>query len=214
MRNRTGKPWSGHTIARIIANPAYVGDIAYGEVYVENAHEALISRQTWQKACAISAARASAHTQRAMSDGDYHLTGLITCPACGHKYIGTSATGRNRTYRYYACFSRVRYGTHGRPAARRRNRHRRPECALRLLCQRQRSHRGRGHPRPSPPPRAPRRPARRTWRDLGPTPAGREPCSMPCEPSCPAGPDSSPSSRSCTTPGAAPRKPSNSAPTT
>jgi site-specific DNA recombinase len=118
VRNRTGKPWSGHTIARILANPAYVGDIAYGDVYVENAHKALIGRKTWQKACTIAATRADAHTQRAMSDGDYHLTGLITCPACGHKYIGTSATGRNRTYRYYTCFSRIRYGTHGCQAAR------------------------------------------------------------------------------------------------
>jgi site-specific DNA recombinase len=118
VRNRTGKPWSGYTISRIIANPAYVGDIAYGEVYVENAHEALISRETWQKACAIAAARADDHSQRAFSAGDYHLTGLITCPACGHKYIGTSATGRNRTYRYYTCFSRVRYGTHGCQAVR------------------------------------------------------------------------------------------------
>jgi hypothetical protein len=31
VRNRTGKPWSGHTVARILANPAYAGDIAYGE---------------------------------------------------------------------------------------------------------------------------------------------------------------------------------------
>ncbi len=118
VSNRTGKPWSGHTIARIIANPAYIGDIAYGDVYVENAHKALISRDTWQRACAIATARASAHSQRVLSDGDYHLTGKITCPACGHKYIGTSATGRNRTYRYYTCFSRVRYGTHGCQAAR------------------------------------------------------------------------------------------------
>ncbi len=118
VRSRSGKPWSGHTIARILANPAYVGDIAYGEVYVENAHEGLISRETWQKACAIAAARAEDHSQRACSAGDYRLTGLITCPACGHKYIGTSATGRNRTYRYYTCFSRVRYGTRGCQAVR------------------------------------------------------------------------------------------------
>jgi site-specific DNA recombinase len=114
VSNRTGRPWSGHTIARILANPVYVGDIAYGEVHVENAHEPLISRDTWQRTCAIAAA----HAQRALSDGDYHLTGKITCPACGHKYIGTSATGRNRTYRYYTCFSRTRYGTHGCQAAR------------------------------------------------------------------------------------------------
>jgi site-specific DNA recombinase len=47
-----------------------------------------------------------------------HLTGLITCPACGHKFIGTAATGRNRVYRYYTCFSRSRYDTHGCQAQR------------------------------------------------------------------------------------------------
>src|SRR5262245_7949218 len=60
VSNRTGKPWSGHTINRIIANPAYAGDIAYGDVYVENAHEPLISRETWRKACEITASRADA----------------------------------------------------------------------------------------------------------------------------------------------------------
>ncbi len=118
---------------RILANPAYAGDIAYGEVYVEDAHEPLISRETWQRACAIGTARSDAHTQRALSDTDYHLTGLIICPDCGHKYVGTSATGRNRTYRYYTCFSRVRYGTHGCQAARRPGRRRRPASPLRLL---------------------------------------------------------------------------------
>jgi site-specific DNA recombinase len=116
--NRSAKPWSGYTISRIIANPAYAGDLCYGEVYVQDAHEPLISRQMWQKALAIAAARAGEHTQRAASPADYHLTGLITCPACGHSYVGTSATGRTRTYRYYTCFSRARYGPHGCPAPR------------------------------------------------------------------------------------------------
>ena len=44
---------------------------------------------------------------------DYHLTGLISCPDCGNAYIGTAATGRTRTYRYYTCYSRNRYGTAG-----------------------------------------------------------------------------------------------------
>ena len=34
VRNRTGKPWSGYTIARILDNPAYAGDLAYRDVYV------------------------------------------------------------------------------------------------------------------------------------------------------------------------------------
>jgi hypothetical protein len=54
--NRTGKPWSGHTINRIIANRAYAGDIAYGDVYAENTHEPLIDRDTWRKATAIATA--------------------------------------------------------------------------------------------------------------------------------------------------------------
>jgi site-specific DNA recombinase len=118
VRSRTGKPWSGHAVARILANPAYAGGIAYGDVYAEDAHEALIDPQTWQRASSIATERAGPQTQRAASNSDYDLTGKITCPGCGHKYIGTSATGRSRTYRYYTCFSRVRYGTHGCDAAR------------------------------------------------------------------------------------------------
>jgi site-specific DNA recombinase len=49
--------------------------------------------------------------RRAANPSDYDLTGLIICPQCGRKYIGTNATGRTRTYRYYTCFSRQRYGT-------------------------------------------------------------------------------------------------------
>jgi site-specific DNA recombinase len=113
VRNRSGKPWSGYTIARILDNPAYVGDIAYRDVYVADAHEPLIDRDTFNQARDIAKARADAHTQRAVSPGDYHLTGLSTCPDCGCKYLGTAATGRSRTYRYYTCFSRNRYGSAG-----------------------------------------------------------------------------------------------------
>src|SRR5262249_35360830 len=44
VRNRSGKPWSGYTILRILDNPAYVGDIAFRDVYVTDAHEPLIDR--------------------------------------------------------------------------------------------------------------------------------------------------------------------------
>ncbi|WP_018352095.1 recombinase family protein [Longispora albida] len=116
--NRTGKPWSGHTINRILDNPAYTGDIAYRDVYVENAHEPLIDRDTFRQANDIAEARASATTHRAASGSDYHCTGLLTCPKCGGAYIGTAANGRSRTYRYYTCHNRNRYGTAGCDAPR------------------------------------------------------------------------------------------------
>jgi site-specific DNA recombinase len=108
---RSGKSWSGHQIGRILANPAYAGDIVRGPVHVPDAHPALIDRDTYARARAIAGARSGPHVQRAASPGDYQLTSLITCPGCGCKYIGTAATGRSQTYRYYTCFTRKRYGT-------------------------------------------------------------------------------------------------------
>jgi site-specific DNA recombinase len=116
---RTGLPWAPPAVARILANPAAIGDIAYGQVHVENAHPALIDREVFDRAQAILAARTGPDQQRAASPSDYHLTGLITCPDCGHKYKGTAATGRNGRYRYYTCWTRDRYGTtQGCPAPR------------------------------------------------------------------------------------------------
>jgi hypothetical protein len=62
--------------------------------------------------------RGEAGSARAASNSDYHLTGLITRPECGRKYIGASATGKLRRYRYYTCFSRARYGRTGCTAPR------------------------------------------------------------------------------------------------
>ncbi|GGK41731.1 hypothetical protein GCM10010124_38170 [Pilimelia terevasa] len=118
LTTRAGKPWSGAIIGRILDNPAYAGDIAYRDVYVPDAHPALIDRDTFTKAQAIADARTDRTTHRAMSDSDYYLTGLIRCPACGNRYIGTAATGKTRRYRYYTCYHRIRYGTNGCQARR------------------------------------------------------------------------------------------------
>jgi site-specific DNA recombinase len=113
ITNRTGKKWSGMTIGRLLENPAYTGDIVYGDTHVPDAHPALIDRPTWDHIREIADSRSDAHNQRAMNGSDYHLTGLITCPRCKNKYIGTSAKGRTRSYHYYTCYSRSRYGAHG-----------------------------------------------------------------------------------------------------
>ncbi len=110
---KTGKPWSGHTIGRMLANRVYLGEKVFGDINVPDAHEPIISPSLFKDAQQIMTTRGEPGSKRAASNSDYDLTGLITCPACGLKYIGTSAQGRNRTYRYYACFSRIRYGSHG-----------------------------------------------------------------------------------------------------
>jgi site-specific DNA recombinase len=42
----------------------------------------------------------------------------MRCPSCGKAMIGTRAHGRSRVYRYYTCFTRIRYDTARCPAAR------------------------------------------------------------------------------------------------
>jgi len=113
IRTKTGKPWSGYTIGRMLSNRVYLGEKVFGDINVPDAHEPIINPDLFDDAQLIMTSRGEPGSKRAASNSDYDLTGLITCPACGLKYIGTSAQGRSRTYRYYACFSRVRYGSHG-----------------------------------------------------------------------------------------------------
>jgi site-specific DNA recombinase len=117
-RTRKNKPWSGLTIGRMLANRLYLGEVTFRDVASPNAHPALIDTRLFDECQRILQARGEIHSQRAASNSDYHLTGLITCPHCGNKYVGTSATGKLRRYRYYTCFASTRYGTAGCTTAR------------------------------------------------------------------------------------------------
>ena len=66
----------------------------------------------FDQADTILTARGEDHSHRASNASDYHLTGRLRCPSCGKAMIGTAATGRSRSYRYYTCFARGRYGNH------------------------------------------------------------------------------------------------------
>lgn len=118
IRTKAGKPWSGYTIGRMLSNRVYLGEKVFGDINVPGAHEQIINPDLFDEVQEILAVRGEPGSRRAASNSDYDLTGLITCPTCGLKYIGTSAQGRSRTYRYYTCFSRVRYGSHGCDAPR------------------------------------------------------------------------------------------------
>ncbi|WP_249714742.1 recombinase family protein [Rhizomonospora bruguierae] len=117
-RTRAGKPWSGQTIGRMLGDRLYIGEVGFRDVTAEQAHPPLVDEELFGRCQAILEARGEAHSQRAASNSDYDLTGRITCPKCGCKYVGTSATGKLRRYRYYTCFTRARYGPTGCDAAR------------------------------------------------------------------------------------------------
>jgi site-specific DNA recombinase len=89
--------------------PRLLGELTFRDTTVTDTHEPIISTDTWTHAETILDARGESHAHRAASGSDYVLTGLLRCPQCGKAIIGTRATGRNRTYRYYTCFTLTRY---------------------------------------------------------------------------------------------------------
>jgi site-specific DNA recombinase len=110
-RRRSGRPWSFKTVTDALLNPAYIGTVAFRDIYAEDAHPAAIERDTFSEADRILTERGENPAKAAGAASDYRMTGKLTCPRCGKTYLGTTATGRNRTYRYYTCFTRNRYGT-------------------------------------------------------------------------------------------------------
>jgi site-specific DNA recombinase len=111
LRRRSGRPWSFKTVIDVLSNPAYIGVVAFRDIYREDAHPAIIDRDTFDLAQQILTERADDPAKSAGIGSDYYLTGKIRCPQCGQTYLGTSATGKRRRYRYYTCFTRNRYGT-------------------------------------------------------------------------------------------------------
>ncbi|GAA3390437.1 hypothetical protein GCM10020369_44380 [Cryptosporangium minutisporangium] len=111
LRRRSGRPWSHKTVIDVLTNPAYIGAVAFRDIYAPDSHPALISSDTFALAQEILTERGEHPAKSAGAASDYYLTGKICCPRCGKTYLGTSATGKRHRYHYYTCFTRNRYGT-------------------------------------------------------------------------------------------------------
>ncbi len=108
-RTSSGGKWSGYQVIRALNNRVYLGELTFRETTVTDTHAPIIDLTVWEQAQAILDARGESHAHRAASGSDYVLTGRLRCPRCGKAMIGTRATGRTKTYRYYTCWNLARY---------------------------------------------------------------------------------------------------------
>jgi site-specific DNA recombinase len=108
-RTSSGGKWSGYQVIRALNNRVYLGELTFRDITTTDTHDPIIDPKTWAQAAAILDARGESHAHRAASGSDYVLTGRLRCPKCGKAMIGTRATGRNKTYRYYTCWNLARY---------------------------------------------------------------------------------------------------------
>ncbi|HIR98880.1 MAG TPA: recombinase family protein [Candidatus Coproplasma avistercoris] len=115
--NRRSSPWwSPKTVADILKDTTYTGTLTQHRttrfsyknhkvlnvpeserIVRENAHEAIIDRQTWDKVQAINNSVSRGRHDKA--NMVHPLSGLLICPDCGKKLKGKSG-GRDRIYMY------------------------------------------------------------------------------------------------------------------
>jgi site-specific DNA recombinase len=109
-RTRSGRRWSPQAVLFLLLNRSYLGEVTFRD----GCHlpdEPLIDLALFERAQALLAERGECYDRRMThAHPDYLLTGLITCGRCGRNYVGVAAAGRGHRYRYYACFTRQRYG--------------------------------------------------------------------------------------------------------
>lgn len=108
-RTSSGGTWSGHQVIRALNNRVYLGELTFREATMTDTHAPIIDLTVWEQAQTILDARGESHAHRAASGSDYIFTSKLRCPRCGKPMIGTRATGRNKTYRYYTCWNLARY---------------------------------------------------------------------------------------------------------
>ncbi|GHH59710.1 recombinase family protein [Lentzea cavernae] len=110
-RTRSGGLWAYKRILTILENRVYLGEIHYRDVITLDAHPPLITPEQFAEAERIMDARGESHARRAANNSDYVATGRLPCPKCRTAMVGTRATGKTKTYRYYTCNKRLKYGT-------------------------------------------------------------------------------------------------------
>lgn len=121
-RSKKGNLFSINAIKTILTNPVYVGFIRYNvrrdwsekrrnninpnPVIEKGQHQPIISAEIWEKVQTILKSRSK--TPNRVHSGEYPLTGVLKCPACGAGMVLGRTTNRNkdgtkRVLEYYVC---------------------------------------------------------------------------------------------------------------
>ncbi|MBP3536942.1 MAG: recombinase zinc beta ribbon domain-containing protein, partial [Muribaculaceae bacterium] len=87
----------------ILGNETYTGLLHFGDIMVEDAHEAIITKEQYDAAQILRGKRQEQYGSNAFQSKHY-LTGLLFCGHCGGRYY----LRNSGKYSYYACYSRTK----------------------------------------------------------------------------------------------------------
>ena len=96
--------WINNTSVRnILTSELYLGTIRFGDVVVENAHEALITKEQFEKVRVLRIKRRELFGDSPFQS-KYLLVGMVFCAQCGSRYFVKHNWGG---YKKYSCYSRA-----------------------------------------------------------------------------------------------------------
>ena len=84
----------------LLRNRKYLGTYIYGDICVENAFEAIVTKELFDRAQNKMKVQRKAHPRKE-GNTDFILTSKLFCGECGGAMIGDSGTGKNGTTHYY-----------------------------------------------------------------------------------------------------------------
>ena len=91
------------SIRYILNNETYTGRMSFGAYSMENAHEAIVTKEEYHTVLDIMAKRKEQY--KCSFRSKYLLTGMLFCGRCGARFYVKA----NSTYRYYACYTRTKH---------------------------------------------------------------------------------------------------------
>jgi site-specific DNA recombinase len=99
------RPVSISSLHRLLANPYFVGIVAYKGVYHQGTHEPLIEMDTWLRVQDVMAAHNTAGEKDRTHN--HYLRGTIWCSHCGTRMVYSKNRGKNGSmYEYFFCMGR------------------------------------------------------------------------------------------------------------
>lgn len=88
----------------VLRNEVYLGTLISKEWRLENAHEAIIDRETWE--LCQRRLKDSPHNAANRAKFPYLLSGLLECGYCGKRMVAISFARGEKRYFYYSCQSK------------------------------------------------------------------------------------------------------------
>lgn len=110
IKTRNNNLWSHSTIRDILENETYIGTFVWSDIKIENQHEAIIDKITFDKAQArrLKKYQLGGRAQNSV----FLLSGLIHCGNCKNSTMaGRTARKGKYTYTYYRCNNYASKGT-------------------------------------------------------------------------------------------------------